>query len=59
LSGDFDLSSAWNSREYTVAATTNWSTWISAEELEEFNRHIRGEIRVIRKFSSQSDPTQG
>jgi hypothetical protein len=44
LSGDFDLSSAWNSREYTVAATTNWSTWISAEELEEFNRHIRGEI---------------
>ena len=33
--------------------------WIPAEELEEFNRHIRGEIRVIRKFSSQSGALQG
>jgi hypothetical protein len=24
--------------------------WIPAEELEEFNRHIHGEIQVIRKF---------
>jgi hypothetical protein len=33
--------------------------WIPAEELEEFNRHIRGEIRVITKFSSRSDTLQG
>lgn len=25
--------------------------WIPAEQLEEFNRHILGEIRVIAKFS--------
>jgi hypothetical protein len=25
--------------------------WIPAEELEEFNRHIRGKIRVVTKFS--------
>jgi len=24
--------------------------WIPAEELEEFNKHICGEIRIIRKF---------
>src|SRR6476620_5301854 len=28
--------------------------WIPAEELEEFNRHICGEIRVIEKFQSRS-----
>jgi len=28
--------------------------WIPAEELEEFNRHIRGEIRIIRRFSGRS-----
>ena len=28
--------------------------WIPAEELGEFNRHIRGEIRVISKFTGQA-----
>lgn len=28
--------------------------WIPAEELEEFNRHIDGEIRVIAKFLPRS-----
>jgi hypothetical protein len=28
--------------------------WISAEKLEEFNRHIQGEIRIIAKFLPRS-----
>jgi len=28
--------------------------WIPAEELEEFNRHIHGEIRIIAKFLLRS-----
>jgi len=36
--------------------------WVPAEELSEFNRHIRGPVRVLAsfygsKFSSQVDPT--
>jgi hypothetical protein len=26
--------------------------WVPAEELAEFNQHIRGDIRVISKFTS-------
>jgi hypothetical protein len=26
--------------------------WIPAEDLQEFNRNIRGEIRIISKFTS-------
>jgi hypothetical protein len=30
--------------------------WISAEELPEFNRHIRGVIRVVAKFANSEAP---
>lgn len=35
---------------HKVGSETHLEYWIPAEELDEFNRHIRGEIRVIRKF---------
>jgi hypothetical protein len=33
-----------------VGGTQHVEYWIPAEELAEFNRHIQGKIRVIRRF---------
>jgi hypothetical protein len=33
-----------------VGGTQHLEYWIPAEELVEFNRHIQGKIRVIRRF---------
>ena len=35
---------------HTVGAGYHQELWIPAEELEEFNKHIIGEIRVIKKY---------
>jgi hypothetical protein len=32
--------------------------WIPAEELEEFNRHIQGDIRVIAHFGRADGPSE-
>jgi hypothetical protein len=34
-----------------VGGSAHLEYWIPAEALDEFNRHIQGEIRVIRQFS--------
>ena len=36
---------------HTVGKTHHQEFWIPAEELEEFNQHIIGEIKVINVFS--------
>lgn len=36
-----------------VGGTQHLEYWIPAEELAEFNRHIAGAIRVIRKFARE------
>ncbi len=36
-----------------VGGTEHLEYWIPANELEEFNRHICGQIRVINKFSNE------
>lgn len=33
-----------------VGSSLHLEYWIPAEELDEFNRHIRGKIRVVEKF---------
>jgi len=33
-----------------VGATNHLEYWIPAEELQEFNRHIKGKIRLIAEF---------
>ena len=35
----------------TVGASYHQELWVPAEELENFNRHIVGEIRVIAEFA--------
>lgn len=35
-----------------AGAAQHLEYWIPAEELMEFNRHIRGEIRIISKFTA-------
>lgn len=37
----------------TVGAAYHQELWVPAEELEEFNRHIVGEIEVVRAFSEK------
>jgi hypothetical protein len=27
--------------------------WVPAEDLDEFNRHIQGEIRIIKNFTTE------
>ena len=34
----------------TVGSTIHQELWIPAEELEEFNRHIQGNIEIVRAF---------
>ncbi|HXR37569.1 MAG TPA: hypothetical protein VN776_00665 [Terracidiphilus sp.] len=36
----------------TVGARVNQEYWIPAEELEEFNRHIVGQIKILTEFSA-------
>ena len=33
-----------------VGGANHLEYWIPAEELEEFNRHIQGRIRIVAKF---------
>lgn len=37
----------------TVGSSQHQEYWIPAEELEQFNRHIQGEIQVIAKFTGR------
>jgi len=37
-----------------VGGAEHVELWVPAEELEEFNRHIVGPIRVVREFGSAS-----
>jgi hypothetical protein len=41
-----------------VGSTQHLEYWIPASQLEEFNRHICGEILVIRKFGSESSSAE-
>jgi hypothetical protein len=53
---EFDVDSEYLNR-YDVqkaGGAQHLEYWIPAEELDEFNRHIAGEIRVVSKFSRQS-----
>jgi hypothetical protein len=49
---EFEIDSEYLSRFDVQKAGSNkhLEYWIPAAELAEFNRHIRGEIRVISKF---------
>jgi hypothetical protein len=50
---EFDVDSQYLSRFdiQKAGSSQHMEYWIPAEELEEFNRHICGEIRVIAKFA--------
>jgi hypothetical protein len=50
---EFDVDSQYLSRFgiQKAGSSQHLEYWIPAEELEEFNRHICGEIRVIAKFA--------
>jgi len=58
---EFDVDSEYLSRfeVHKAGSRQHLEYWRPAEELEEFNRHICGEIRVISKFSgSQASKTR-
>lgn len=38
---------------HVVGGSYHQELWVPAEELDEFNRHIIGKIRVIREFSEE------
>ncbi len=38
----------------TVGSRVHQELWVPAEELEEFNRHIVGRIRIIATFTGES-----
>lgn len=42
-----------------VGSSNHLEYWIPAEELEEFNRHIRGKIRVIAQFTNSDGKGPG
>ncbi|MCR4761237.1 MAG: hypothetical protein K5705_13395 [Oscillospiraceae bacterium] len=42
----------------TVGRSCHQELWIPAEELENFNRHIIGTIRVIHTFSKGTEPVR-
>lgn len=50
---EFDIDADYLSRfePKKVGGANHLEYWIPAEELEEFNRHINGRIRGIKKFS--------
>ena len=50
---EFDVDTEYLSRfePKKVGAAQHLEYWIPAEELQEFNTHIRGRIRVIAKFT--------
>ena len=49
---EFEIDAAYIARFVVqkVGAGNHLEYWIPAEELENFNRHIKGEIRVVGKF---------
>jgi hypothetical protein len=49
---EFDVDSEYLARFEIkkVGATAHLEYWIPAEELTEFNRHIRGPVRVLQRF---------
>lgn len=49
---EFDVDAPYLSRfePKKVGGTQHLEYWVPAEELSEFNRHVLGAIRVIRKF---------
>ena len=52
---EFDVNSQYLTRfdVQTAGSNRHQEYWIPAEELEEFNRHICGQIRVVNKFSQE------
>jgi hypothetical protein len=52
----FDLESDYLAqfRVQTVGSRIHRELWIPAEQLAEFNRHIVGEISVVKEFRSES-----
>jgi predicted hydrolase (HD superfamily) len=48
----FDVDTAYLSQfeEHVVGSSIHREFWIPAEELDEFNRHIQGTIRVLKAF---------
>ena len=40
---------------HTVGKSSHRELWVPAEELDEFNRHITGPIRVIAAFSDEPE----
>ncbi|WP_200392243.1 hypothetical protein [Roseibacillus ishigakijimensis] len=53
----FDISSKYLSRfeKQTVGGRLHAEYWIPAEDLDEFNEHIVGQIEVIRKFTPEGE----
>lgn len=49
---EFDVESAYVSRFeiHTVGSSQHQELWVPAEELDDFNLHIVGKIRVISEF---------
>jgi hypothetical protein len=52
---EFSVSTAYLSRHQprTVGSRAHQEYWIPADELEAFNRHLVGEIRVIAEFRGE------
>ena len=52
---EFDVDADYLSRfeQKKVGGTNHLEYWIPAEELQEFNRHIRCGIRMVAKFESK------
>lgn len=50
---EFEVEDAYCSKfePHTVGASHHQELWVPAEELEEFNAHIVGTIKVVREFS--------
>jgi hypothetical protein len=40
---------------HTVGAKIHQELWVSAEELEEFNRHINGKIEVVATYRGMEE----
>lgn len=53
---EFDIDDKYISKfeKKTVGSSVHKELWIPAEELDEFNRHLIGEIRVIEAYYGES-----
>lgn len=55
---EFEVEDSYISRfeVHQVGASYHLEYWIPAEDLEEFNAHLRSPIRILQTFCGQSDP---